>query len=291
MKKIFLCCLVSVLSLIIGCNANENNEIVSIRLAKNYNGNWASEAVSSSSNNTSNTRVKYTPKVAVLDTGCNLKNKNIIEAINTLSNSNDVSDTDNHGTCMVSKILELNKNISVIPIKIAENSTGITEDAFSTGIKKAIELKVDIINISIGAKTDYRSIKSAIKSAIGNNIIVVAAAGNFGGDLLYPAKYDKVISVMARDINNIDLSFNGKSINKKSFSAPGEHILCNDQYLTGTSIATTYITTAVSIILNTQGKIQLEKVVSILKESTIYPTKYSYGLINFKKLKNNLDKK
>ena len=47
------------------------------------------------------------------------------------------------------------------------------------GIEKAIEYKVDIINISIGCLKDDEELKSVIKKAWDNNIIIVSSAGNY----------------------------------------------------------------------------------------------------------------
>ena len=118
--------------------------------------------------------------------------------------------------------MELAPKANIIPIKITDSEDMSSEYLFK-GLEKAISFNPDIINISIGTSTNYPEIEQAIKRAIDMNIIIVAAAGNQGKDnLLFPARYDGVISVLARDINNIDISMNCKSDIKRSFSAPGK---------------------------------------------------------------------
>ena len=101
---------------------------------------------------------------------------------------------------------------------------------------------------------------------------------------MYPAAYEGVISVMARDINNIDIAINSKNKTKRSFSAPGEHILVDGEYVTGTSIAAVYITNAISYIMSRNKNITYDELIQILIKSSNYPTEYSYGMINYNKL-------
>lgn len=104
-----------------------------------------------------------------------------------------------------------------------------------------------------------------------------------------PAKYGNTFSAMGRDINNKDLSFNGKSLDKKSFSAPGDHVLCEDTYITGSSIATAFLTGAVSRILNYNDNISMNRVIEILISTCNDATSYSYGMINYNRLEKILD--
>ncbi|MGJ3508239.1 S8 family serine peptidase [Enemella sp. A6] len=63
-------------------------------------------------------------------------------------------------------------------------------------IEEAVRLKVDIINISQQG-SDTPAYRAAIKKAIDNDIVVIAAAGNKGSssELPYPAAYPGVIAV------------------------------------------------------------------------------------------------
>ncbi|OYO16252.1 hypothetical protein CGZ94_04720 [Enemella evansiae] len=70
-------------------------------------------------------------------------------------------------------------------------------------VRKAIELRVDIINISQQGSDSYEY-RQAINEAIGAGIVVVAASGNRGGEPRppYPASYRDVIAVGMSDIND-----------------------------------------------------------------------------------------
>lgn len=268
---------------IYGCQfAQENLNAVQIRLANNYNSDWATDAIGSL-NIESESNI---PVIAVVDSGSNSESENIVDQYNLLDGSQNVKDNREHGTYLTDKLLQLNKNAKIVVIKVTDHSENVKEQDLVDGIRKAIELNADIINISMGTSKDYPEIKRAVNKAIQKNITIVAAAGNNGSDLMYPAKYKDVISVMARDINNLDLAEYSKSKNKKSFSAPGEHILSDGEYLTGTSIAAVYITNAASYIKSKNKNLNYEEIYDLLRKACKYPTDYTNGLIDYNLLKN-----
>lgn len=275
----------AVMTLSCGCNTIKTNtpeKPVSIRLASNYNSDWAVDAIGSLDVD----KMHKVPLIAVIDTGSDTQSPNIINRYNAVDNNKDTKDNCEHGTYITSKLLQLNRNANLVIIKVTDNAENITEENLAKGIRKAVELNANIINISLGTSNDYPQIQKAIKEAVQKNILVIASAGNSGKNLMYPAKYDDVISVMARDINNFDLSENSRSKEKKSFSAPGEHILCENEYVTGTSIATVYITNAVSYIKSKNMKLKCNEIYDLLEKACRYPTDYTNGLIDYNLLKN-----
>lgn len=286
-KRILIIISVFLIVMILGgCNNVENLNQVRKRLAANYNSYWVNEAIGVLEDE----KFEYTPKIAFIDTGCSLKSDQIIFKYNVVIQNDDVKHNSEHGTLIMKEFFNLNRNASVLSIKVSDSEENIDENVFAQAINIAVEQKSDIIHISLGTSVDHKAIKEAISRAIEKDIIVVASSGNAGGEkLLYPAAYEGVISVMARDINNLDIAKNSKSKSKRSFSAPGEHILIDDEYVTGTSIAAIYITSAVSYIKARDENITYDEIVEILKKSCNYPTEYSYGMINYTKLQNNID--
>jgi hypothetical protein len=254
---------------------------IRIRLSMDHNKDWGNEAIGFSK--LSQEDIFFVPKIVVLDTGCSIKNDNIFQGYNILDNSNDVSTSDSHGDIVISKLLDLICVAKIIPIKISQDED-IEHLNLSEGLKKAISLQPDIISLSLGTKKNYSDIAEITGDAIKQGIIIIAAVGNqFGDELLFPASYDGVIRVMARDINNIDCAYNNKSEHKRSFSAPGEHILVNGQYISGSSIAVPYVTAIVSqmIAVSGRGKLDVNSITQILSDTALYPTKYSYGLVQY----------
>lgn len=223
---------------------------------------------------------KYRPTVVFIDTGDINKELEILEySVVPKSVQNKGS---NHASIVIGKFQQLNNFSNMVYIKVSNNDT-IEYKHLLKAIEKAIDIKPDIISMSIGTMRNYMKIKSIVAEAVKNNIIIIASAGNSGLDLMYPANYEGVISVMARDINNIDCFYNNKSEIKKSFSAPGEYVYVDGESISGTSIAVTYVTALVTKMITCTGKNKLsfEKIVNILKISASKSNRYSYGLIQF----------
>lgn len=261
----------------------ENEESNSIkRLAENVNSDWAVEAIKlkSYSLNKNNSLIK----VAVIDSGVNLINENILTGINIIDGNTNIEDKTSHGTSVTELILKVNPNIQIVPIKIVNDSEYANESDVIKALKYALNENVDIINISLGINKNSAELDEILNKCFENNIAIVSSAGNNSGELMYPAANEKVFSVIARDINNIDVIFSNKSL-KKSYSAPGVHIKIDDSnYVNGTSFACSFITGVISIIKEYKKDISLEKISDLMQQSSIDSNKYSYGLIQIDKL-------
>ena len=192
--------------------------------------------------------IDATCKIALLDTAVN-RDLYPDTQVYTTADQNIQASHNSHATILYNKLTEILPKAVIVSIVISEENEQIERQNIISGIEKAIELNVDIINLSLGMNSDYPDLKESIQKATDHGIIIISAAENDNGiDLLYPAAYDSVLSVMSRTINNVDSEFNNKSKVKKSFSAPGEHIKYNDQYVSRTSIATVYVNAAVAYI-------------------------------------------
>lgn len=253
-----------------------NNDI---KMCAKVDNNWGEEAVKYFKEY--NSKEIYTPTVVFIDAGDVNKELNVdVYSVVPTSSQLELS---NHADYIIRKFLQLNSFSNIIYIK-ASNSDIIEYENLIEAMEKAIYLEPDIISMSIGTMRNYTQFQSLVNDAIKKNIVLVASAGNSGLDLLYPAYYSGVISVMARDINNLDCDYNNKSDKKKSFSAPGEEVYVDGKYISGTSIATSYVTALIAKIISCVGKNKLsnEKIINILKRTSVKSNKYSYGLIQFK---------
>ena len=61
----------------------------------------------------------------------------------------------------------------------------------------AIQEKVDIVNLSLGSKTPSQLLEQKLSEARQAGVACIAAAGNSGGPVLYPAKVEGVLAVAA----------------------------------------------------------------------------------------------
>jgi type VII secretion-associated serine protease mycosin len=129
----------------------------------------------------------------------------------------------------------------------------------AAAIRRAVQLKVQVINLSLVAYGDSTDVHAAVDSAIGHNIVVVAAAGNRHGTggaadpTPYPAAYDGVVGVGALGVDGSRLpsSQTGPYVD---LVAPGGQIVTTaiPDGLTvqeGTSFATPFVAASAALVI------------------------------------------
>ncbi len=149
-------------------------------------------------------------KVAILDTGYDVMNPDINDAVSETclccETTVGIVDKTGHGTHCASIIGSRNKrnivgcapNSTLYIGKVSEYGT-INYSQLVKGINWAISKNVDLISVSIGGEEQNTELESVVKHAYDNNITVVASIGNyiqFGinrGE--YPALYLPCIAV------------------------------------------------------------------------------------------------
>lgn len=233
--------------------------------------------------------------VAVIDTGADATHEDL-QDINWVGGYNFLtkqaisgrvnSDDNSHGTLVVGilgatvnnnfGIAGANWKISIMPLK-ALNSEGKGEAAaIAEAIVWATDNKATIINLSIGGIGfgHDTNLANAISYAFGNNVVLVAAAGNdvatTGGNLdsepVYPICDDNnanmVIGVSATDHNDVKPAFSNFGRNCIDVSAPGKRILSainydpltkkyspnSYAYASGTSLAVPFVVAQAALI-------------------------------------------
>lgn len=193
-------------------------------------------------------------KIGVIDTGISADH---YELKDRLKGSVDFvgGKRNGHGTHVAGIIVaEMNQRgiVGVSPESHIYDIRAFNEEGRSSvatilrAIHWSIDNQMDIINMSFGMPQYSEALARVIKKANDRGIVMVASAGNNGGEVEYPAKYDQVIGVSAIDQNGKLASFSsrGKGANRK---APGVDILSTwpgNQFrkLDGTSMAAPHVT-------------------------------------------------
>lgn len=174
------------------------------------------------------------------------------------SNSKQVTDTHGHGTHIAGIIADQNKDVDycLVALKYYDPNKITGSDNLVNMIrayKFAVNLDVDVINIS-GGGTEYSEQEcSIIKKALDNGIAVIAAAGNEASNLdekpYYPALCDsRVIIVEATNKNGVRVKSSNYSKSKyTTYKRLGDSVLSivpkdSYAYMTGTSQATALYT-------------------------------------------------
>lgn len=212
-------------------------------------------------------------KVAVMDSGINKHpdfSSNVKEGYNAIDPTQPPVDDFGHGTLVSGVIVAQNNGYGIVgvapdvelyPVKVLDKYGEGDISAIANGIDWCIKNKIQIINMSFAIPEDKPLLRSAVMKAVNAGIIIVASATNsYGGEVGFPASYDKVISVTAvnRKLKIGDTSPRGKI----DFSAPGLNIVSTSssgdyEELYGTSLATPHLTGIIALVLHNPQKFGL----------------------------------
>ncbi|MEV6311393.1 type VII secretion-associated serine protease mycosin [Streptomyces sp. NPDC051840] len=183
-------------------------------------------------------------RVAVIDTGVDVKNPQLAKAVDTGSGSNllpknlkddngspiergkenGTTDVVGHGTKVAGIIAAreakgtgftgLAPDATIIPIQQNDAEGHGTAETLAAAIGHAVREGADVINISqdtANAVEPAPALKQAVDAALAEEVVVVASAGNDGLDgtlkETYPASFPGVLAVAASDRNNERAAF------------------------------------------------------------------------------------
>ncbi|EOC99555.1 S8 family peptidase [Caldisalinibacter kiritimatiensis] len=210
--------------------------------------------------------------------------------------------------------------VNIMPIRVI-GPYGATSKDIGDAIIWAADNGADVINMSLGGAEFSQYEYQAVQYAISKGVVVVAATGNesnhwihgekgdidFDNDSVrytapvgYPAAYEGVVGVGAvdwyqdTDFIIADFSNIGEEVD---VVAPGVDILSTypDErylYMSGTSMATPFVSGYVALILAGNNNLTVEQVTDILAESSIdlgdegNDEYFGYGLVDGERIFN-----
>src|SRR5207237_1758037 len=106
------------------------------------------------------------------------------------------NDDNGHGTHVAGIIGALNNNFGVVdsgpdinlyPIKVMNSQGQGHMSDIIEGLDWAIKNRMQVVNMSLGSTADIASLHEAVINANQAGIVIVAAAGNDGSTINYPA--------------------------------------------------------------------------------------------------------
>jgi len=137
------------------------------------------------------------------------------------------------------------------------------------GIVYAVDNGARIINLSLGGDTPSQTLQDAVDYAYAHGVLVVAAAGNDGGAVLYPGACEHVLTVAATDQDDgrVGFSNHGPQVD---VAAPGVDIYSTWPWVggyftkSGTSMAAPHVVGLAALIWSARSNLAMERVTGII---------------------------
>ena len=232
--------------------------------------------------------------VAVLDTGVAADHPflrgRVLPGFDFVDGDDDASDVGNgvdddhdgevdegvgHGTFVASLVLAAAPMARILPVRVLDSDAVGRAASVTQGIAWAVEQGAQIVNFSGGLSLDLRIVQQAIERANEAGAVVLAAAGNTGGAVGFPARLPSVVAVtsIGLDDRKSDFSAFGPTVD---FVAPGEdlagaHPLSPTGYArwSGTSFSTALVAGALAVVRGQLGPALPDVLVEVLRATAV----------------------
>jgi len=231
--------------------------------------------------------------IAIIDTGADFNHPDLdnqIDEFNCYLFCSGEGDSNGHGTRITGIIAaeygngEISGIAPFLGVHVYQTPWPILAIAASANLQDATNKGIRVVNMSWGldgAIGHLITIKRAIDDAYENDMILIAAAGNDGkeiikadggffGDREYPASYTKVLAVGNTDME--DNIYEDSNYGSDVIFAPGVNILStaiNGEYetITGTSYSSPQVSALAGLILSVNSNLHNDEVMNIITQT------------------------
>jgi subtilisin family serine protease len=189
-----------------------------------------------------------------------------------------------HGTHVAGIVAQVAPEATLMPVRVLDSDgVGSYFDSVA-GIVYAVEQGAQVINLSLSGPNDNDFLQAAVDYAWGRGTLVVAAAGAY--DVLYPARYQHVLSVGATDAQDQVAEFSDFRAGQVSVFAPGVSVYSTYYdggyaWWSGTSMAAPFVSGEAALLL-AMGDCDLECVSSLVPREVhrVVPSQERRGRID-----------
>ncbi|MEU2626275.1 type VII secretion-associated serine protease mycosin [Kitasatospora sp. NPDC007106] len=217
-----------------------------------------------------------------------------------------------HGTAMASLIaghghgdqagvMGLAPKAKILPVRIGTfdvDSGSMVSGNLAECLRYAVDHGARVINMSISGSSAEAGVRDAVKYAVEKDVVVVASAGNTGGDhpVEYPSAFPGVVSVGAVDQQG-NIWSKSNSGPEVTLAAPGVDIYSATAKSSssygkgnGTSGAAAYVSAIAALVRSKYPNLSAGQVINRMIKSAIAPpdkspvpnSKYGYGIASAK---------
>jgi len=198
------------------------------------------------------------------------------------SEDNDLRDDNGHGTHVAGVaaaetdnevgIAGMSWGAQLMPVKVLdEYGEGWYSDVIA-GIVYATDNGADIINLSLGGEASSQALQEAVDYSHAKGVLLIAATGNSGGPVFYPAACDHVLSVGATDVDDRRPAFSNHGP-EVDVAAPGVEIystwpwLNGYWYQSGTSVAAPHVAGLAALIWSVRPDLANDEVAQVTSQT------------------------
>lgn len=180
--------------------------------------------------------------------------------------------------------------VRLMAVKVLDDcGLGYISD-ISLGIRYAADNGADVITLSLGGIASA-TLKNAAQYAWNKGVLLVAATGNDGGGVSYPAAYPTVVAVGSVGRGRVRSSFSNYG-SQMELVAPGEDIISTMrtqpyyQSHTGTSQAAPQVAGVAALVLSRNPSLTNSEVRAIMNSTAAdlgdpgWDNEYGHGLVN-----------
>jgi subtilisin family serine protease len=220
-------------------------------------------------------------RVAIVDTGVDFKHPDLAAnykgGYNAIDSDKPAMDDHGHGTHVAGTIAAVADGegvvgvaplASIYAVKVLDAKGGGSLTSIIKGVVWCANNNIQIANMSLGSPMGSLFMRLAVSYAKSRGVVIIAAAGNSGGSVGYPAAYDSTIAISASDASDALAGFSSRG-KEVDFVAPGVDVkstLPGGKYgsFSGTSMATPHVAGLAALAIS-QGASGMDGVKTMLK--------------------------